>query len=57
MQKLVVVLRREGPDGEVAVIDSGVDYTHPDLSANIWVSIVLSWTRFLDVGNFSVTSI
>ena len=27
-----------GDDAVVAVIDTGIDYTHPDLDANIWVN-------------------
>lgn len=27
-----------GPDVKVAVLDDGVEYTHPDLAANIWVN-------------------
>jgi subtilisin family serine protease len=31
-------LHTSGEDIVVAVIDTGIDYTHPDLAANMWVN-------------------
>jgi subtilisin family serine protease len=32
-------IERGSPDVVIAIIDSGIDYTHPDLAANIWNNI------------------